>query len=272
MPPPQTSARWQPAPVIRASFALHGAAALAALAHPPAWPWALGAVAANHALLTGLGLWPRSDWLGPNLLRLPAAAAARGEVALTLDDGPDPEVTPRVLDLLDRRGAKASFFLIGERAAAHAALARDIVRRGHSAENHSLRHSVLFSLYGIGRFRREIGAAQAAIAAATGVAPRFFRSPAGLRNPLLDPALAPTGLTHVAWTRRGFDTVSRDAATVLRRLCRRPAAGAILLLHDGHAARPGAGVPLVLEVLPALLDRLQAARLQAVSLPMAMRP
>ena len=119
-------------PLLKASGALHLGAAAAVVAAPAAWPWALGAVALNHALVAATGLWPRSTWLGPNLLRLPDAAAARREIALTIDDGPDPEVTPAVLDLLDAAGARATFFCIAAQAEAHPQLCREIVRRGHS--------------------------------------------------------------------------------------------------------------------------------------------
>ena len=95
----------------------------------------MSAIAANHALLTAMGLWPRSTWLGPNLVRLPEAARARGEIALTFDDGPDPEVTPAVLDLLDERAVKASFFCIGDRARANPdALPRDRAARPRGGE------------------------------------------------------------------------------------------------------------------------------------------
>src|SRR5262247_946025 len=121
--------RWRPAPALQATAALHLGAAVA-LAWPLGeWPWVVGALVANHAVLFGASLAPRSRLVGPNLVRLPAAAARRGEVAITFDDGPDPEVTPRVLDLLDERRAAASFFCIGERAAAQPQLMREIVRR-----------------------------------------------------------------------------------------------------------------------------------------------
>jgi peptidoglycan-N-acetylglucosamine deacetylase len=258
--------------MVRASCWLHAAAALGVAAHPAAWPWALGGVAANHAALAAAGLFPRSRLLGPNLLRLPEDARCRGEVVLTFDDGPDPNVTPRVLDVLERHGATASFFLIGRRAARHAPLVREILRRGHSAENHTQRHLYRFAALPPGAMRREIAGAQDAIAdAGGGPAPRFFRPPAGIRSPLLDPALAAAGLDQVAWTRRGFDTVSRDPAAVARRLGRGLAAGDILLLHDGNAARAvSEGAPVVLEALPALLRRIAAAGLRAVSLPRAM--
>jgi peptidoglycan-N-acetylglucosamine deacetylase len=259
--------------MVRASCWLHAAAAVGVAAHPAAWPWALGGVAANHAALAAAGLFPRSRLLGPNLLRLPEDARRRGKVALTFDDGPDSDVTPRVLDVLETHGATASFFLIGRRAARHAPLVREILRRGHSAENHTDRHLYRFAALPPGAMRREIAGAQEAIAdaAAGGPAPRFFRPPAGIRSPLLDPALAAAGLAQVAWTRRGFDTVSRDPAAVVRRLGRGLAAGDILLLHDGNAARAENGAaPVVLATLPILLRLIAAAGLRAVSLPLAM--
>jgi peptidoglycan/xylan/chitin deacetylase (PgdA/CDA1 family) len=262
--------RWRPNGFLRGSAALHAAALAGAVLGPELWPWMLGAVAANQAAIFAGGLLPRARLLGPNRTRLPAVAAARGEIALTLDDGPDPEVTPRVLQLLARAGARASVFCIAERAARHPALVREMVAQGHAVENHSLRHRHDFSLLGPRGYLREIGAAQEALAAAAGSAPRFFRAPAGLRNPFLEPALARLGLELVSWTRRGVDTPRADTATGRARRGRGRAAGDILLLHDGHAARGRDGVASVLAVLPRLLEDLSAAGLRPVTLRAAL--
>jgi peptidoglycan-N-acetylglucosamine deacetylase len=114
--------------------------------------------------------------------------------------------------------------------------------------------------------RAEIERAQQSIVAATGVAPRFFRAPAGLRNPFLEPVLATAGLELVSWTRRGFDTVSASPGRVLGRLTTGLAAGDILLLHDGHAARTPGGQRVILEVLPPLLAAVRSAGLKPVTL------
>ena len=261
-----TASRWRPSATIMSSVGLHCVAGVGTALQPELWPWALGAIAANHAGLTALGLWPRSTLLGPNLTRLPKAAAARGEIALTFDDGPDPEVTPLVLDVLEASGVRATFFCIAEDAQREPQLVREMVRRGHAVENHSRAHSGTFACLGLGGFRREISAAQAALTEIAGRAPRFFRAPAGLRNPLLDPVLHELGLTLATWTRRGYDTREPSAERVLQRLTQGLSAGDILLLHDGHAARTFDGRPVVAAVLPALLQAIRAQGLRPVTL------
>jgi peptidoglycan/xylan/chitin deacetylase (PgdA/CDA1 family) len=248
-------------PAIRFSIALHAAGLIALILEPQSWRWVAAAVIANHLVLTIGVFFVRGRLLGPNLNRLPAAAVANGQVCLTFDDGPDPEVTPRVLDLLERYQASASFFCIGERASAYPEIVREIVRRGHSVENHSYRHSHAFALYGISLLRREVGQAQAAVTAITGRAPQFFRAPFGFRSPLLGFVLAPMGLRYVSWTRRGLDTVRRDPAGVFGRLMSGLAAGDVLLLHDS--------TPASLAVLPPLLEQFAARGLKCVSLPVA---
>jgi peptidoglycan-N-acetylglucosamine deacetylase len=258
--------RWNPPPFLTASVGAHVAAVAAVVIDKNSWPWALGAVVADHIILTAAGLWPRSKLLGPNWTSLPREVAARGEVAVTIDDGPDPEVTPRVLDLLDAHRAKATFFCIGELVERHSGLAKEIVRRGHSIENHTHRHLHHFSVLGPRGMTEEVRRAQETIAAVTGESPRFFRAPAGLRNPFLDQVLKRLDLRLASWTRRGFDTRNRQAEVVLNTLSRGARGGDILLLHDGHAGRTPNGGLLILEVLPRLLANLTAAGLKPVTL------
>jgi peptidoglycan-N-acetylglucosamine deacetylase len=264
--------RWSPSPLLYASAAVHLGAAAAVLARPRTWPWALGALAANHIALAAAGLWPRSQWLGPNMTRLPTRNAASGEVAITIDDGPDPQVTPQVLSALTRHHAHATFFCVGERVQRFPELAREIVRLGHDIENHSQRHRHNFSLLGPGGMSAEISRAQEGILQVTGSMPRFFRAPAGLRNPFLDPILTRLQLRLASWTRRGFDTVTTNADTVFRRLAEPLQGGDILLLHDGNAARGRSGQPVILEVLPRLLDAIAERQLRPVTLRSAIPP
>ena len=264
------NSRWRPTLLIRISIALHLLALIGVIAEPAQWRWALGAVLADHALLALLGLWPRSRWLGPNWTGLPAASTARNEIALTIDDGPDPAVTPQVLDILDRHVAQATFFCVGEKAARHPDLCREIARRGHAVENHSQHHRHHFALLGGSGITRELLTAQNTLTAITGQRPLFFRAPAGLRNPLLDPVLARLGLRLASWSARGFDTRIGDAERVKDRLLRGLRAGAILLLHDGNAARTREGIPVILEVLPTVLAAAKAADLRFVTLRLAL--
>ncbi len=256
---------WQPSLLIRLSFALHIAAAIAVIAGA-AWHWALLVVALNHIGLTLIGLWPKSKLLGKNITHLSAHAIQAKQIAITIDDGPNPAVTPKVLDMLDAWGAKATFFCIGKQVQAYPELAKEIVRRGHHIENHSYRHSHYFSMMGLSALGREIAQAQSLIQHVTGSAPVFFRAPAGLRSPLLDAVLQKNRLELVSWTKRGFDTVTKDAAIVLQRLESKLAPGAILLLHDGNCAITANGEPTILWVLPKLLAKAKSLGLNVVSL------
>jgi peptidoglycan-N-acetylglucosamine deacetylase len=263
--------RLLPSWLMKISALIHVGALATVVVAPRLWPWALAAVVANHVPLVLGGLLPRSRLLGPNWTRLPAAA---GTVALTIDDGPDPEVTPAVLDVLARHGVRATFFCIGDRVASHPDLARRISREGHEIGNHTEHHRYIFSLFGPRAVHREVALAQTSIQVACQVVPRYFRAPAGLRNPFLEPCLAALGLQLASWTRRGYDTVNPDAGRVLARLTHNLAAGDILLLHDGRAARTADGTPVILAVLPRLLPALAGQRLRCVTLSegLATRP
>lgn len=262
-----TSLRWRPSVLIKLTFVFHLLMLGLIILSPQSWLSIVMVLLANHTLLALIGLWPRSNWLGPNWTQLPAVAASRSVIALTIDDGPDPEVTPVVLDLLDRYQVKATFFCVGEKALLYPELCRSIMERGHAVENHSQRHRHYFAFLGPFKLKREIQAAQETLTAITGRRPLFFRAPAGLRNPMLDPVLAVLGLRLVTWTHRGFDTRTVDPATVIRRLQQNQRAGNILLLHDGNCARSAAGVPIIVAVLPSIIEAARDAGLHFVTLP-----
>jgi peptidoglycan/xylan/chitin deacetylase (PgdA/CDA1 family) len=252
-------------PFLKASVALHAAAVPALAIAPHRWPYVAGALIANHYVTIAGGLLPRSVLLGPNLRRS-AAAEAAGGVVLTFDDGPDPAVTPAVLDALDARGAKATFFCIGEHAARHRALTAEIAQRGHLLENHSYTHRNGFFFHLPRTLDSEIDRCQDELVRASGRAPSFFRAPAGVRSPLLEGALLRNGLRLASWTRRGFDTVSRDPETVAGRLLRDLRAGDVLLLHDGACGAPSGRPRIVLQALPLILDAIGACGLRTMPL------
>lgn len=180
-------------------------------------------------------LAPSAQGLGRVVTRF---APEGREVWLTIDDGPDPEDTPRALSLLARHQAKATFFVIGERAARHPELIRAIVAAGHEVAHHTHTHPA-GSFWAAGRRRvaRELDGALA-VFAASGVTPSRFRSPVGIKPIFLHPALAERRLAYIGWSLRSFDTVARDPAHWSRKVMRGVRPGSILLLHEGPRLAP----------------------------------
>jgi peptidoglycan/xylan/chitin deacetylase (PgdA/CDA1 family) len=257
---------WNPSASIRVSFALHGLALATLIIKPDLWAWVLATLLGNHLVLAVFGLWPTCCYLGRNWIHLPESARRRNEIALTFDDGPDPEVTPRILEILDRYQAKATFFVIGARALQYPELCRETARRGHTIANHSQHHKNGFAWLGWSGLMQEILQAQQTIKLITGQESRLFRAPMGIRNPILDPVLSRVGLPLVTWNQRGYDTRCRNSETLLKRLTRTLAAGDIVLLHDGNGAVDLSGQPVILEVLPRLLDIIANKGLKTIAL------
>jgi peptidoglycan/xylan/chitin deacetylase (PgdA/CDA1 family) len=167
---------------------------------------------------------------GPVLLR---GAPTSPRVALTFDDGPDPVATPRVLAALQRHGAAATFFVIGDRAARHPEVLAQIHAAGHQIENHSLRHAWGTAFAPPERLAAELRQASALITAVTGRVPRWLRAPIGILSPRVFAAAQRAGLELCGWSgkaRDGWRGTSAEDAT--RRLLRALRPGAILLLHD----------------------------------------
>ena len=213
------------------------------------WRAGVPALLLTHGALVWATLWPRSRWLSPVLSRLPTARRA---VWLTIDDGPSAQ-TLAMLDLLDAHAARATFFLVGERAAARPELVREIVRRGHALGNHSATHpQAWFWALPPARMRAEIARTQAVLAELTGTAPRWFRAVVGMANPFVAAELKRHGLARVAWSARGFDAVAADPTQVVARIERGLKPGAIVLMHEGAAH--GRNV----DAMALLLDRLDA--------------
>lgn len=206
-------------------------------------------------------------WFGPDLLlgyhlfspyaqgvvRMPGRfRTGTKEVWLTIDDGPDPEDTPRLLELLAAHEARATFFLIGEEAANHPELVRAIAAAGHEVAHHTQTHPLgTFWCAGPGRLARELDAALAVLRE-LGVAPTRFRPPAGIKNPWLGRALRERGLACIGWSVRGLEYSSRDAATVVRRVLDRVEPGAILLMHEGRRVPAAIRVTAIRGVLEGL--------------------
>lgn len=214
------------------------------------WPLGLAVLLVTHGAVLWSTFHPRSQLFCPALVRLPGAAP---RVWLTIDDGPSDETRP-MLDLLDAHGAKATFFVVGERARARPELVREIVCRGHGLGNHSDSHpQAAFWRLGPATLEREIAANQRSLAELAGAPPRWFRSVVGHTNPFIAPVLARHGLTRVAWSARGFDGVRCTPDRVLARIVPDLKPGAIVLLHEGAAH--GHNVEILRRVLTGLEAR-----------------
>lgn len=164
--------------------------------------------------------------------RIPAAGKS---VALTFDDGVNPETTPWVLDILRKHGVKAAFFVIGEKVDACPGLVERIAREGHSIGNHSYFHRNTFPLRRTSKMVDEIKACDAAVYGAAGTVPRFFRPPFGVTNPMVGKAVRRTGKIVAGWSIRSLDTMGKPVEKTLARIEHRLRDGAIILLHDDRA-------------------------------------
>ncbi len=191
----------------------------------------------------------------------------RRQVALSFDDGPDPEVTPRVLDALAQAGAHATFFAIGQSLTAHPELAKRIVADGHALGNHSWRHSRWQNFYLLRKSLREIERGEQAIAAVTGSPlPPPYRPPMGLKSPPLARAAYRRKLTLVAWSLHSRDTRTRDPERIARYVLKKIRAGDIVLMHDGHDL-PGRHRHACAEAVALILEGLREKGLECVTIP-----
>ena len=195
-----------------------------------------------------------------------AGAAAAGVVALTFDDGPHPEGTPAVLEVLAARRARATFFLVGEQVARDLGLAREITAAGHAVALHGYRHRNLLRV-APRALAADLDRAAALIAAVTGEPVTRYRPPYGIFSPAALALARRRGWTPTLWSRWGrdwrrFTTPERIAATVTRDL----ASGDVLLLHDAdHYSAPGSWRRTV-AALPLVIDAIAATGLGTVAI------
>jgi peptidoglycan/xylan/chitin deacetylase (PgdA/CDA1 family)/membrane-associated phospholipid phosphatase len=180
----------------------------------------------------------------------------RPEFWLTLDDGPDPDDTPRLLALLAQHHARATFFLIGERASRHPELVAAILRAGHEVAHHTHTHPRLgLWAYSRAELAAELDRASAVFAAAGAPPPRRFRAPMGIKNLGLHRALAARGLVCIGWSLRSHDSFATDPAAVAARVLRRLRPGRIVVMHEGPFLAPSVRVEAVRQVLAGASDR-----------------
>lgn len=226
-----------------------------------AWWLAFGAVPPGAGLYAWGACHPASQIFGATLRRTPTAAT----IALTFDDGPNPAVTPRLLDLLDRHRTRATFFLIGRWVRACPSLAAEIAARGHGVGNHTDTHPSLVWL-SKRRVADELRRCQLAIEQAVAWRPAWTRPPYGFRGPQLRAVVQQSGLRGVVmWSASARDWFPQPAARVIGRL-RRVRGGDIVLMHDGNQSTLGVDREHTLQALEFWLPRWRDAGLRCVSL------
>ena len=204
------------------------------------------AVTAAAAGLTAYGaVQPRSQLFGSTICNTDSAR----KLAITFDDGPNPRITPKLLDLLDRHKARATFFVIGKHARDCPDLLKETAARGHVIGNHSDAHPNLFWLKP-DKIAIELRCCNYSIAAATGAPPRWFRPPFGVRNPWVIPVARELSQRVVMWTFLPNDWKATSSEWLIPRLASiaerakrnlpsasaasSPTTGDIVCLHDGY--------------------------------------
>lgn len=180
----------------------------------------------SHVLWLYGTLHPNVQWFGPVVTRFQPQGR---EVWLTIDDGPSGD-TPALLDLLEAKGVRATFFVKGVRARSAPEWMNAIAARGHAAANHSHTHpaAAFWCLPGW-MIESEIDQCAAVI----GRQP-YFRAPVGMKNPAVHPILARRNMRLIGWTARGYDTLRPDSDSITRRIVRSVEPGAIVVMHQGR--------------------------------------
>lgn len=180
------------------------------------------------------------------------------KIAITFDDGPDPEFTPKVLSLLKKYNTKATFFCIGRHIEANPELFRELIADGHTVGNHTYSHSNRFGFFSSDEVTSELTKTNAIVKELSGLDLRLYRPAFGVTNPNIKKALRLTKLTSIGWNKRSLDTTSFSEKTILKRITRNLKKGDVILLHDTSSKS--------VAVLEHLLLFLQTKEIQSVTI------
>jgi peptidoglycan/xylan/chitin deacetylase (PgdA/CDA1 family) len=210
------------------------------------------------------GAFHRNSLLfGPTLGRIPSD---RKVVALTFDDGPNPDATPLILDTLREKGVRATFFVLGSHAERWPELVQRISHEGHQLGNHGYFHRKLHfkSPFYVSR---DIKLGIRAIKRAGAPAPRLFRAPHGFRSPWTTPIASSYGERTVGWSLGVWDSDRPGADEIVRRTLEGVEPGSIILLHDGDGYNPDGDRMQTAAALPIIIDRLKEQGYEFATLP-----
>jgi peptidoglycan-N-acetylglucosamine deacetylase len=225
----------------------------------------LGALAAAGAAAAGLahGAFHRNSPLfGRPITRAPGEGRV---VALTFDDGPNPEATPRILDVLAREGVPATFFVLGRHADRWPALVARVAAEGHALGNHGWHHRKLHRR-SPAFVRTDLELGTASITAAAGRRPTLFRAPHGFRSPWVTPIARSLGQATVGWSLGVWDSARPGADAIVGRTVRGVRPGSIVLLHDGDGYDADGDRSQTADALPQIIRALREQGYRFVAL------
>ncbi len=198
----------------------------------------------SHAIYLAGTLWPCSGCFAPVVRRF---TTRHNEVWITLDDGPDPQLTPRTLEVLERHNARATFFVIGREALRHPGLLRQIADAGHAVANHTYSHpSRSFWCRPSWWIARDVDRCTRAIETELHEHATLFRPPVGMTSPAVEPVMGKRGLRIVGWSVRGVDAKSGTPQEIAQRVLRKVRPGAIILLHPERRSESVEALELIL--------------------------
>lgn len=197
----------------------------------PIWPFLIPALLYGILVIHGTASI-RSEFFMPVVYR---GDEDTNEVALTFDDGPDPDHTQRILDTLKKNEVPAAFFCIGEKVAENPALIQQIANDGHVIGNHSYAHGFFFDFSSHDSMVREIRNTNKIIEKSVRKRIHLFRPPYGVTTPVLAKAVKKTKMTSVGWSLRSMDTVTKDPQKLVNKINKQLKPGDVILLHDTQA-------------------------------------
>ena len=201
------------------------------------------------------GAFHRNSFLfGRPMTRLRSAGLS---VALTFDDGPNPDATPRILDALKARGVRATFFILGRHAEQWPDLVKRVADEGHAIGNHGYFHRKLH-FKSPSYVRTDLTLGTQAIEHASGCRPRFFRAPHGFRSPWVTSIARSLGQRTVGWSFGVWDSDRPGVDVIVDRILSKTEPGSILLLHDGDGYDPHGDRAQTAQAVPVIVDRLLA--------------
>ncbi|NTV52670.1 MAG: polysaccharide deacetylase family protein [Candidatus Firestonebacteria bacterium] len=198
--------------------------------------------------------YPRMNFYFASVCRGPAD---QGWVSLTFDDGPDPKVTPELLQILKDEGVKAAFFMVGRAAEAHPALVKRVEADGHLIGNHMFDHQAGWPFRPAFAIRQELARANELLAKLIGNRPRFVRMPFSISRPGLVRTFRKLNLTPVGWDVRGLEGVYREPARIAEHVANEARNGSVILLHECYYRTLDFGPERVVETVRLVIARLR---------------